>query len=78
MASLADGRRGLETLERRARLIDPASAPIRMLFSRSGFHRNVPTSADVWRVRTADLFARDLDYEARPTGQDRPKTGRLS
>lgn len=65
--SLMDAR-DLATLERRARLIDGGARPIRMLFSRSGFNRNVPNAADIWRVRPADLFARDLDHEARGEG----------
>lgn len=58
-----DGR-DVATLNQRARMIDSEARPIRILFSRSGFHRSVKTEPDVWRVRPADLFARDLDREA--------------
>lgn len=53
--------RDLTTLERRGRLIDPDGEPVRLLFSRAGFHRSVPIAPDIWRVRPSDLYAASLE-----------------
>lgn len=53
--------RDLATLERRGRMIDPNARPVRLLFSRAGFHRTVPAGPDIWRVRPSDLYAASLE-----------------
>lgn len=53
----------LEALRRDAATVAPGDRPRLMLFSRSGFDRNLLRETQATLVKPVDMFARDLDYE---------------